>query len=256
MIKGDFAICALSVIPVRAEAKDTAEIVTQLLFGELAEIIAIDKQWFKIKIFHDNYEGWIDHKQLLEIKNKDLDALKKIVLSKRQQTEIQIKTPWGYIYTLEGSPRLFLEKEIINQTLNFNYTEIPIKESKDIAEIGLKYLNSPYLWGGRTRYGIDCSGFTQTVFHQLGINLNRDASQQYRQGEEIQFKDKKEGDLAFFKSAISGKITHVGIILKDRKIIHAHGRVRIDLLDEKGIYNETEKYYSHKLEGIKRMIKN
>jgi cell wall-associated NlpC family hydrolase len=124
-----------------------------------------------------------------------------------------------------------------------------------IKTIALKYLNAPYMWGGKTPYGIDCSGLVQMVYKIAGYKLKRDTSEQVRQGVIINnLKDSKPGDLAFF-SDDKGKIGHVGIIIDDGKIIHAYGQVRIDILNQKGIFNEKNKIYTHKLEFIKRILR-
>jgi cell wall-associated NlpC family hydrolase len=116
------------------------------------------------------------------------------------------------------------------------------------------YLNAPYLWGGKTPFGIDCSGFTQMVYKLNGYNIYRDASQQATQGEALSFIEESEpGDLAFFDNN-EGSITHVGIIMKDNYIIHAHGCVRIDRLDHTGIFNNEMNTHTHKLRVIKRII--
>lgn len=254
MIIGLNAMCCLTVIPVRAQHDDTSEIVTQLLFAETVKVIDIHNQWVKIKIHHDNYEGWVDNKQLIKITEEAFSTFEN---KKRQQESlIKLNTPWGEQNVLQGSPILSTEKNFKVDEYAFSWSvEIPTSTNKNTIELALTYLNAPYLWGGRTHFGIDCSGFTQTVFHQLGLSLPRDASQQYKIGEEVNFNQQNAGDLAFFKSKKTGNIHHVGIILPNQQIIHAHGRVRIDKLTEKGIYNEEEKYYSHILSKINRNTK-
>ncbi|MBW7869066.1 MAG: C40 family peptidase [Brumimicrobium sp.] len=247
---GDYAICHLTVVPVRISPDDTSEIITQLLFGEVVCILSIQNQWLQIEITHDTYKGWVDSKQFMPISKQTAEL---IVTNPRQQDEVlPLQTPWGNQTILAGSPILSQNKNFQIEDFSYSWNEMaPVIREQNISELALKYLNSPYLWGGRTCFGIDCSGFTQTVYHQLGISLNRDASQQVLQGKEVTFNNQREGDLAFFRSEKSGKITHVGIILENNTIIHAHGRVRIDTLKEEGIYNEKEKYFSHKLNCIK-----
>lgn len=250
MIIGLNAISSLTVIPVRSNHDDSSEIVTQLLFGELVKIIGIHNQWVKIVIYHDNYEGWVDNKQLLEISDETFEELSTI--KKRQQENIlQIETPWGKQNILQGSPILANTRSFKVDHYQFTWIDkLPSHFNKDIVELALSYSNAPYLWGGRTMFGIDCSGFSQTVYHQNDIQLPRDASQQYLVGTKVTFEEQKAGDLAFFKSEITGNIHHVGIVLPNQQIIHAHGRVRIDTLNQEGIYNENKKYYSHKLISI------
>lgn len=242
------AICSLSVIPVRATADDRAEMVTQLLFGEQVKVLEIDRQWLNVELIHDGYQGWVDHKQLIEINSDDSTKID----TNRMTASSLLKTPWGEIRVLQGSPALSTASSFKLGAHSYSWlAPVLTNENKDITTLSLGYLNAPYLWGGRTKYGIDCSGLTQTIFHQMGYSLERDASQQVLQGEEIKLENSKPGDLAFFISEKSGNITHVGIILADYKIIHAHGCVRIDTLHKEGIYNEEENYYSHKLSNIR-----
>jgi len=252
MKTGSIAICGLTVIPVRAEHADPSEIVTQLLFGEYVECIDHHDQWVKVKILHDEYIGWVDEKQLLVI-NQGSNFHYNSNTPRQQEDQLEIHTPWGIQAILKGSPVLSNDSNFKIDKYSFSWTkQSPSLRESNVFNIAVSYLNAPYLWGGRTKFGIDCSGFSQTVFHQLGFNLNRDASQQVLQGEEINFEEQRTGDLAFFASEKTGNITHVGIILSDFKIIHAHGRIRIDQLDKTGIFNEEKAYYSHKLFNIKR----
>ena len=116
------------------------------------------------------------------------------------------------------------------------------------------YLNSPYLWGGRSPFGIDCSGFTQMVFKLNGIKLPRDAYEQAEIGKTLNFiEETQKGDLAFFDNE-EGKIIHTGIIIDKNKIIHSSGKVRIDNLDHYGIFNAETGKYSHNLRLIKKVV--
>lgn len=249
---GDWAVCSLTVIPVRANHEDSSEMVSQLLFGEVVKLLEIHNQWLKIEILHDNYAGWVDNKQLLPVSEKEGKEISQNTL-RQQDDELIIHSPWGPQKVLQGTP-LLLENNGFNLgSFQFDWEQQPSSpNSKTIIELANDYLNAPYLWGGRTKYGIDCSGLTQTVFHQKEYSLQRDASQQVLQGEKIPFKEHQPGDLAFFASEKTGNITHVGIILKHAKIIHAHGRVRVDMLDTKGIYDIEKDAYSHQLFCVNR----
>jgi cell wall-associated NlpC family hydrolase len=133
----------------------------------------------------------------------------------------------------------------------------PGKKKLDVRELeklAFVFLNTPYLWGGKSVFGADCSGFTQTVFRFVDIPLLRDAWQQATMGEEVNsLKTVRRGDLAFFDNA-DGKITHVGIILNNKKIIHASGKVRVDKLMEEGIINGDTKQLTHRLKLIRRFF--
>ena len=250
---GTWAVCSLTVIPVRANHEDPSEMVTQLLFGEAVKILEIHNQWVKVEIVHDNYKGWVDNKQLIPISEEDVNAIIQNPF-RQQEDELRIFTPWGPQKVLQGSPRISNEMEFNLGSSRFKWEkQASALNNTSIVELADSYLNAPYLWGGRTKYGIDCSGFTQTVFHQKGFALNRDASQQVLQGKTIEFDEQKPGDLAFFASEKTGRIIHVGIVFPNFKIIHAHGRVRVDTLDTKGIYDSERDVYSHQLSCINRL---
>ena len=247
-----YGFCNLNIVPVRWEPADSSEMVTQLLFGDHFKVIEKRKKWSKIRIAFDQYEGWIDNKQYLDI-------------TEDQYTEIE-QTP----NQLTGDVIDFLQdqqNQLIPISLGANINKVELGgytyegrnfqgkiPKEQFLETAFLYLHAPYLWGGKTPFGIDCSGLTQMVYKLNGYSLLRDASQQARQGEALSFIEESEpGDLAFFDNQ-EGEIIHVGIIMRDNYVIHAHGKVRIDRLDHSGIFNVDTKQYSHNLRVIKKII--
>lgn len=252
-----FGICNLALIPLRIEPSDRSEIVSQILFGEHFEVLEQSKQWSKIKMHFDNYEGWIDTKQFQFISDVEFEHLSNEVLVLNADIIEYITATDNFLMPIPlGSSLSFLNNSEINtQNYSFEGTRISgIKPKSDIVNLAFMYLNAPYLWGGKSPFGIDCSGFTQMVYKLNGYKLLRDASQQAMQGEALSFIEECEpGDLAFFDNE-EGKIIHVGIIMENNYIIHASGKVRIDRLDHLGIYNVDTQKHSHKLRVIKKII--
>ena len=252
-----YGICNLAIIPLRVEPNDRSELVSQVLFGEHFEVLEVLKQWIKIKLTFDSYEGWIDSKQCQHITEEEFKQLEKepIVLNSDLIEYITGKNNLLIPIPL-GSSLSFLGIENINID-NFEFEGLKvtgIKPKIDLIKSAFMYLNAPYLWGGKTPFGIDCSGFTQMVYKLNGYKLLRDASQQSTQGEALSFiEESQPGDLAFFDND-EGKIIHVGIIMSDNYIIHASGKVRIDRLDHLGIYNSELNKHTHKLRVIKKII--
>jgi len=245
------AYCKVSISPIRAENKDEAEIVSQLLFGEVFTINEVQKNWINITTLFDAYSGWIDIKHLKLLSEKELKRWLD-GLSPAFNLLTEIKTPWGNQRLIRGA---YLPNENLFNIGNDSF-EI-LNSSKDnlpatIFETAASYLNAPYLWGGKQPFGIDCSGLTQMVYRFHGVNLPRDASQQVEIGQEIEFEDITEGDIAFFHNK-SGKIIHVGILNDKKQIIHASGCVRIDTLTKEGIVHSESNTITHYLNCIKRV---
>lgn len=252
-----FGICNLAIVPVRLEPSDRSEQVTQLLFGEHFTILEQQQKWTKIKIAFDNYEGWIDNKQYQEISEKQFNSLNESPIVLSADLIEFISSPKNELLPISiGSSLSFLNDDSININ-NFSFEGLRtcgIKPKSDLVKTAYMYLNAPYLWGGKTPFGIDCSGFTQMVYKLNGFNLLRDASQQATQGEVLSFIEESEpGDLAFFDNE-EGNIIHVGIMLDNNYIIHASGKVRIDRLDHLGIYNAETNRHTHKLRVIKKIV--
>ena len=252
-----FGICNLSIIPLRAEPNDKSEIVSQVLFGEHFEILESAKQWVKIKLHFDGYIGWIDIKQHQSISESNFKQLSEdAIILNADLIEYIIGTNNLLMPISLGASLSFLNHSEINSS-NFNFEGLKvsgIKPKSNLIDTAYMYLNAPYLWGGKTPFGIDCSGFTQMVYKLNGYHLLRDASQQSKQGEALSFIEESEpGDLAFFDNE-EGNIIHVGIIMENNFIIHASGKVRIDRLDHLGIYNADSNRHTHKLRVIKKII--
>ena len=243
-------LCNLSIVPVRISNSDKSEMITQLIYGDLFNIIEEKDNWTKIKCEFDNYEGWIDCKQYVKLDKNE-------IIKRDDQ-----KYSFDLVEFIENT-----NKELITISIGSNISNIELlnhkyegksisgKQTKDsIISTAMLYLHTPYLWGGKTPFGIDCSGFTQMVYKINGYKLLRDAKEQAAQGETLSFIEESEpGDLAFFNND-EDEIIHVGIILKNNYIIHASGKVRIDRLDQTGIYNNDINQHTHSLRFIKKII--
>lgn len=237
----DKGICSVTVAPVRAEASDRAEIVTEILFGESADILEVNKNWTRIKMHYDGYEGWMDTKQLRPVTDE--------VLTKRKVTVVT--EDFSSVLMNDGKTLLSMGSEVEFPTVASRRSH-DVRES--IALTAKEFINVPYLWGGKSFFAVDCSGFTQLVYKIHEIKLPRDASQQVNVGESLSFVgESRPGDLAFFENP-EGKIVHVGIMLDNQRIIHASGKVRIDTLDSTGIFNKELNKHTHKLRVIKSVI--
>lgn len=247
-----FGICLLSIVPMRAEPKDTSELVSQVIYGESFKIIEQRANWSLIKLSFDNYKGWIDNKQLVEINQTVYDSTisEANIYSSDLIEFIQINNK-GLLTIPFGSTLNSIK--LFDHSFDGNTTKT-IQPKENLVKTSLLFINSPYLWGGRTPFGIDCSGFTQIIYKINGYKIDRDAKDQVNLGLSLSFIEESEpGDLAFFDNK-EGDIVHVGIIMEDNHIIHAHGQVRIDRLDQTGIYNVDTKKHTHKLRVIKKII--
>lgn len=234
-----FGICRYSTVCVKKEASHTSELVTELLFNDLYEIIDNQGEWLKIKMEYDGYEGWISKKQHQEIPEAAFNTLK--------------AKSWGTtckpVEVFDGKVLSF------GTTIYLSDGEgILTADSNKMVSNGLCLLDTPYRWGGRTIFGIDCSGFVQLCAKSVGIKLPRDASQQASYGDEVYFlTEAQPGDLAFFEDD-EHRIVHTGIVMEGERILHASGKVRIDALDQTGIFNRETGKHTHFLAAIKRII--
>ena len=256
----EYGICSLSVVPVRAEPSDKSEMVTQLIFGDCYQILLIQGNWFQVQITSDQYTGWIDFKQHCPVSSLYYKEWSETQHPRAVDLVQTISSSNTRIPVLLGSTLPFFDG--INIRINSeryvfsgraNNSSLPFNINF-FLKIARSYLKTPYLWGGKSVFGIDCSGFVQQVFGICGYQLPRDAWQQVSVGEEVHFANQTQpGDIAFFDND-EGRIVHVGIMLENQQIIHAHGEVRIDVLDHHGIFNYQRKRYTHKLRIIKRIL--
>lgn len=257
-----YAIYLNTALPIRSEASEASEMVTQLLFGDTCEILEESGSFVKIKNYGDDYQGWADSKSLTEV---DQETYKKIINHPVFRTCVPVADIFCMtdktIYRLSAGSLLPLynpEKsnfEIGGKVFQIHptfVTYLPESNKNNIIESAMLFLNTPYLWGGKNILGIDCSGFVQTVYAMNGFALPRDAGMQALEGLKVEtLEETQPNDLLFFEK--KGRITHVGIYLGDNKIIHASGKVKIERVDKQGIYNEESDKYTHSLSTIKRV---
>ena len=248
-----YGICHLSVVPVRKHAENASEMVTQLLYGDHFKILDERKHWSKIRIAFDKTEGWVGNKQFHPLdkeKYQSIDRSKDHRFSSDLVAFTDGKSK-GLMPVLLGSTvsnAKFLSHNYEGSFLNGEGSKA------NLISTAMHYLYAPYLWGGRTPFGIDDAGLTQMVYRINGYKLPRMAADQAREGQPLSFIEESEpGDLAFFDDK-EGIINHVGLIMKDNYIIHAHGMVRIDRIDHTGIFNAEERRYTHALRVIKKIL--
>jgi len=256
-----YVICPFSNVPIHNGSSDKSEILSQLLFGELAEVLEEKgRQWAKVRCIWDNYVGWVAANQLKAITPSEFELFQS-----------------NYAYSLELFQPLMAEKACIPIVMgarlpNFDglrfqldgvfYTfsgqavfPQDVKPNADfILKMARRYLHAPFLWGGRSPMGIDAAGLVQMVFKIAGIVLPREAGQQVYLGNSVDFVEQAcPGDVAFFENR-SGRIAHCGIILPEAEVIHAYGSVRIDKIDHYGIFDREAGRYTHRLRVVKRFL--
>ena len=248
------AVCCVPVSPLRATASHKSEMVSQLLFGEMVTVVEKgDDNWIKVQCQYDNYEGWITQHHLAE--------------PPYQHAPMHLSADWTNEILFNGQPMHLSFGSDLRGLVNgqaewgkYNWSfkgnhldpQHAKPTEKNILKIAFMFINTPYLWGGRSVFGVDCSGFTQIVFKSFGFPLLRDAYQQATQGEVVGFlQEAKVGDLAFFDNE-EGRITHVGILVNAHEIIHASGKVRVDKIDTQGIMNVDTNERTHRLRISKR----
>lgn len=252
----EYAVVSVPAAPMRRKPRHQREMVSQLLFGEMVQVLREKGElWVKVQSLHDEYEGWMTRTLLTEISEKEatvpVQALTTGLINTIHINGQSMHLPMG-----ASLPGLNNGKGKIG-ALEYEFTGNagnPSAESASgelVESLSRQWLNAPYCWGGRTLFGVDCSGFVQVNFKMMGIALPRDAWQQAQDGESIKkLKEAQKGDLAFFDD--KEEIVHVGILLDSEHIIHASGKVRIDRIDKKGIINSDTSTRTHRLQAIRR----
>ncbi|QDP85627.1 NlpC/P60 family protein [Chryseobacterium sp. SNU WT5] len=232
-------ICTVAVAPLRAEQSHQSEMTSQLLYGETADILETDGKFLKVRMHYDDYQGWVDAQQMGKISDEYFE---------KRRTKL-VNNIFETYNTSQGKMLLSMGSEV-----NSEMGSAPVLTSKSISETALQFLNVPYLWSGRSFFGVDCSGFVQLIYKTHGIVLPRDAYQQAELGEVLSFvEESKPGDLAFFENE-DGLISHVGLMLNNSEIIHSFGKVRIDPLDSTGIFNKDLNKHTHKLRFLRSIF--
>jgi gamma-D-glutamyl-L-lysine dipeptidyl-peptidase len=233
--------------------------VSQLLFGECCVVLdQANRDWYRVRVKFDGYEGWCQPAHLVEIDEAEYEtevhALTPEWVTALEYNGHPMMVPMGSQLTAMKNGRAHWRKNQVHYKGKVWDPATADTDPKSIRQLALKFLNTPYLWGGRSIFGIDCSGFSQTIYKFLGIPLLRDANQQAGQGEAVGFlEETRTGDLAFFDNE-EGRITHVGILLNAHEIIHSSGKVRIDKIDNMGIVQAETFQRTHHLRVIKRLL--
>ena len=257
-----YGVCHLSVVPCRSEASDKSEMVTQLLFGDAFEILEEQGTWHKIRVEWDHYECWIDRKQYIAVSKATYENLRDNpapIVTDLISLLTDLKSGETIPIVLGSSLPFYYDGEVCIEEHKFKHEgQVRMFDLETtragIIDTALNYLNAPYLWGGRSPFGIDCSGFVQTVFKANGMRIKRDAWRQVEIGEPYSFVEEAQpGDLAFFDNE-EGIITHVGIVAGENRIIHASGKVRMDHYDHYGIFTPERGGYTHNLRIIKNVL--
>ena len=259
----DSGICFQAFIPMRKEPDERSEMTSQVLYGESFTILENRNglNYSLVQLDHDNYEGWVDSKCITPLTENDKNYLAladKEITHNISSSLKSSKTPFPLIIGC-GSTVRHKEKKVIDLTENeYSYTEnidkiLPDNLRLNLIKFGQNLIGIPYLWGGRSGFGLDCSGLCQNLFKQVGIIIPRDSGLQSAIGETINIEESQAGDLAFFENQ-NGKIVHVGMIIGQNLILHASGKVRIDKIDSQGIFSNEMNKYTHKLRVIKKIV--
>ncbi len=250
--------CTEAVIPIRSSPSESSEMTSQLIFGDIAHYIEKKDSWTLVRCDFDSYKGWVDSKMLTEIdSNLDFSLfywkwVKEARLEFPSSTYPQVLPLGARLPFLSDQTHDIWDPRSSNPQLVRGSTFFGEEELADTRRLAKAFHYSPYLWGGCSSFGIDCSGLTQRVFRMSGKHIPRDSGPQESKGMLIDWGKRKAGDLAFFAKPNQSKITHVGIVVDKETIIHASGHVRIDELTSIGIIHSDKQTLTHELISIKR----
>lgn len=255
----EYGVCLLSNVALRFYGDHQSSMVSQLLFGDVFEVLETEKNWLFIRSAYDQIEGWVEKNQVEALDNSEYQKITGIpsTFSNEFIDFIEDKNH-QLLPVVLGSNLPQIKNGVFSigdNTYNFSGELLNSKQPKRaIVNTAFKYLNAPYLQGGKTPFGIDSSGLVQMAYKINGHKIPRKVEQQAQQGEVLSFIEESEpGDLAFFDNA-DGEIIHVGILLRDNHIIHADGKVRIDRIDQSGLFNIRTNRHTHNLRVIKKLI--
>jgi cell wall-associated NlpC family hydrolase len=247
--------CENVFVPLRSGPSHKSEMLSQILFGEKYTVLEKSGFWMKIEPVFDKYTGWIDMDHLQHSVDEDISSghvlNRSLLCFKNDKTKMVLEAGCEVINPDFENKIFFIGRNSYTTCNEFNNSYISVNES--LTDTAMKFINSPYIWGGRIPSGIDCSGFTQLIFKIHGITIPRASRMQVDEGKRIDFIDEAQpGDLVFFDNE-RGCISHVGMMISRGLVIHASGRVRIDSIDHQGIFRQEKGGYSHHLRTIRRI---